>query len=270
MESFFRFISYADYYENGLRLYNAGYLSWKMQKNIHKVEIELRDLRDIEGTFTVVEEESKAAVTSIDLVKGKGYTSLVLQGEKCKDVEFISAGDARWEAAALKAFRIDFGNSRILRIPLELPIEKKTGSLQAAGTVSGVEKKEKNEIRQEFSQPLKEEKWQQLCSRYQKVHPFGDGKTFLSIQPEDFIILQEPYQKLVQNSFLLHGYYNYRHMILGKLNYDEKEPYYVGVPGVFYEKERQAAGLFGFAGFEGVELPVRNGSYGYYMIEVKL
>ena len=50
----------------------------------------------------------------------------------------------------------------------------------------------------------------------------------------------------------------------------KEAPYYIGVPGVFYEKERQAAGLFGFAGFEGVELPVKNGSYGYYMIEVKL
>lgn len=118
--------------------------------------------------------------------------------------------------------------------------------------------------------PLEEDKWQQLCKSYPQVHPFPGGRTFLTIKPEDFVLLQEKYQKLVHNSFLLHGYYNYRHMILGKLEDREESPYYIGVPGVFYEKEKQAAGLFGFAGFEGTEYPVRNGSYGYYMIEVKL
>ena len=118
--------------------------------------------------------------------------------------------------------------------------------------------------------PLEEDKWEQLCRHYPQVHPFPGGKTFVTIKPEDFIILQEKYQRLVHNSFLLHGYYNYQHMILGKLEDGEEAPYYIGVPGVFYEKEKQAAGLFGFAGFEGTEFPVRNGSFGYYMIEVKL
>lgn len=118
--------------------------------------------------------------------------------------------------------------------------------------------------------PLEEDKWEQLCRHYPQVHPFPGGKTFVTIKPEDFIILQEKYQRLVHNSFLLHGYYNYQHMILGKLEDGEEVPYYIGVPGVFYEKEKQAAGLFGFAGFEGTEFPVRNGSFGYYMIEVKL
>ncbi len=270
MESFFRYISYADYYENGLRLYNAGYLSWKMQKNIHKVEIELRDLREAEGSFSIMEEDSKMMVTSINLVRGRGYAAIRIPGEKRGEKDFIPLGDKVLELAALKAFRIDFGNNRILRIPLDLPCEKNTDSLQAASTPQEDQQKKSSELSEEISKPLKEGKWQQLCSRYQMVHPFGNGKTFLSIHPEDFIILQEPYQKLIHNSFLLHGYYNYKHMILGKLDYGEEKPYYVGVPGVFYEKEKQAAGLFGFVGFEGVELPVRNGSYGYYMIEVKL
>jgi hypothetical protein len=135
---------------------------------------------------------------------------------------------------------------------------------------SGYEEDPKEDQKEEIPTPFKEEKWQQLCGHYPQVQPFNSGKRFLSIRPEDFIILQEQYQKLVQNSFLLHGYYNYGHMILGKLEEGKEAPYYIGVPGVFYEKERQAAGLFGFAGFEGVELPVKNGSYGYYMIEVKL
>jgi len=40
--------------------------------------------------------------------------------------------------------------------------------------------------------------------------------------------------------------------------------------GVYYEQEKRAARLFGFVGFESTEQPVRSGSYGYYMIEVKI
>ena len=71
------------------------------------------------------------------------------------------------------------------------------------------------------SQPVKEEKdnllthalgdkWEQLQRAYKKVHPFGDERLYLAIEPRDFIVLQAPYQRLVNNSFLLHGYYNYR------------------------------------------------------------
>lgn len=119
-------------------------------------------------------------------------------------------------------------------------------------------------------EPIHEDKWKQLCKEYPNVHPFPNHKIFLSIKPEDFIILQQKYQKLVHNSFLLHGFYNYGYMILGKLSEEEKAPIYIGVPGVYYEREKQAAQMFGFVGFESTEHPVQAGSYGYYMIEVEI
>ena len=122
----------------------------------------------------------------------------------------------------------------------------------------------------EIIEPIHEDKWMQLCKEYPNVHPFSNHKVFLSIKPEDFIILQQTYQKLVHNSFLLHGFYNYGYMILGKLSEEEKAPVYIGVPGVYYEREKQAAQMFGFVGFESTEHPVQAGSYGYYMIEVEI
>ena len=122
----------------------------------------------------------------------------------------------------------------------------------------------------EIIEPIYEDKWQQLCKEYPNVHPFPNNEIFLSIKPEDFIILQQGYQKLVHNSFLLHGFYNYGHMILGKLSKEGEAPVYIGVPGVYYEREKQAAQMFGFVGFESTEQPVQTGSYGYYMIEVEI
>lgn len=55
--------------------------------------------------------------------------------------------------------------------------------------------------------------------------------------------------QLANNSFLLHGYYNYHHLAF----LQEGETLYLGVPGVYSEKERRAAQAFGFPGFINYE-----------------
>ena len=113
-------------------------------------------------------------------------------------------------------------------------------------------------------------KWEQLNRIYPKIQPFGDIREYLSIAPCDFVILSERYQEMVQNSFLLHGYYNYGHLILTKIKEGIDDNYYLGVPGVYYEREKQAALLFGFEGFEGDGDAVQDGSFGYYMKRVEI
>ncbi len=114
------------------------------------------------------------------------------------------------------------------------------------------------------------DKWKQLCAIYPIVHPFGDGRAYLSIEPRDFVILQERFQPMVQNSFLLHGFYHYRHLLLGRSRQGNHPQYYLGVPGVFYEKEKSAALFYGFESFEGAMMPAAEGSFGYYMKRVQL
>ena len=113
-------------------------------------------------------------------------------------------------------------------------------------------------------------KWEQLNRIYPKIQPFGDVREYLSIAPCDFVILSEHYQEMVQNSFLLHGYYNYGHLILTKIKEGIDDNYYLGVPGAYYEREKQAALLFGFEGFEGDGDAVQDGSFGYYMKRVEI
>lgn len=115
-----------------------------------------------------------------------------------------------------------------------------------------------------------EDKWEQLCHMYPTVHPFADERQYLSITPGDFVILGSEYQKMVRNSFLLHGYYNYRHIILGKFQVGGAEKFYLGVPGVYYDREKMAAEMFGFEAFEGKQTPAEPGSFGYYMKSVRI
>ena len=113
-------------------------------------------------------------------------------------------------------------------------------------------------------------KWQQLCAIYPIVHPFSDGRAYLSIEPRDFVVLQERFQPMVQNSFLLHGFYHYRHLLLGRQKQGRNIQYYLGVPGVFYEKEKAAALFYGFESFEGAVTPTPEGSFGDYMKRVQI
>lgn len=113
--------------------------------------------------------------------------------------------------------------------------------------------------------PLKEDKWEQILDTYEKIHPYGDERVYVKLEPKDFVILQSKYQHLVNNSFLLHGFYNYRYVILGK-----EQDYYLGVPGVFYEREKMVALMFGFEAFECTGGNAKAGEFGYYLRKVEL
>ena len=118
---------------------------------------------------------------------------------------------------------------------------------------------------------IDQNKWTQLGRMYSAIHPFHEKEKgeYISIEIKDFVILQEKYQVLVNNSFLLHGYFNYRHIILGKIREENKYKYYIGVPGVFHEREKMVAVMFGFERFMGVDSE-EYGSFGYYMKEVQI
>lgn len=113
--------------------------------------------------------------------------------------------------------------------------------------------------------PLYESKWEQLLATYERIHPYGDNRVYVKLEPKDFVILPSGYQHLVNNSFLLHGFYNYRYLILGK----EKD-FYLGVPGVFYEREKMVALMFGFEAFECEGGNAEEGKFGYYLRKVEL
>ena len=110
-------------------------------------------------------------------------------------------------------------------------------------------------------------KWEHICSIYPRKEPFGDGKQFVRVGLEDFVILSESCYKLAQNSFLLHGYYNYGYLVLYR---GMDGNYYIGTPGVFYEKEKEVAILYDFTHFECKNDEAKEGTFGYYMIPVKI
>lgn len=117
---------------------------------------------------------------------------------------------------------------------------------------------------------FREDKWEQLWAIYPHINPFSDEREYLSLGLSDFVILPGSYYKLVNNSFLLHGYYNYHHLILARVRHRNSVYYYIGVPGNLYQREKKIAIMFGFEGFECAAEPAGEGAFGYYLIPVEL
>ena len=70
-------------------------------------------------------------------------------------------------------------------------------------------------------------------------------RQIMKIQRGEISILPRCEWKLANNNFLLHGYYNYRHLVL----IDEGNQLKLGVPGIYHEREARAAATFGVPEF---------------------
>lgn len=65
------------------------------------------------------------------------------------------------------------------------------------------------------------------------------------IQRKDLSRLPRREWRIANNSFLLHGFYNYHHL----LYIEDGDEVWIGVPGIYHEKEKLAASTFGFTHF---------------------
>ncbi len=102
------------------------------------------------------------------------------------------------------------------------------------------------------------------------MYPFHDDELnhCIRIEPKDFGLLPSQHWALGSNSFLLNGYYSYRHVLLGVKEENGKRNCYLGVPGVYHRREIFMAKMFGFSLFKGVQdkKTVAIGDFGYWMM----
>ena len=109
---------------------------------------------------------------------------------------------------------------------------------------------------------------ERILDRGMRMYPFEDDQVTACIrmEPQDIGMLPMQYWRLASNSFLLHGYYSYRHLIMAQKN---DGTYIFGIPGVNYERERFMAGMFGFDKFKPVRSRASGGNeFGYWYMEL--
>lgn len=94
------------------------------------------------------------------------------------------------------------------------------------------------------------------------MYPFEDDavEACVRLEPQDIGRMPIDCWSYGSNSFLLHGYYSYRHLIFARLKRtDETGSHYIlGVPGTRHSREAFMANMFGFRVFK----PIREGGEG--------
>ena len=101
------------------------------------------------------------------------------------------------------------------------------------------------------------------------MYPFEDDEMEMCVQisPRDFSDFPKAYWHMGSNTFLLQGYYNYRHLILARIG----NRIYVGIPGQFHRRDKYLADMFGFGRFKGIQKKAeRLGDFGYWLNEIEL
>lgn len=285
--SYSKKISYLDYCENGERICGVGFVKTELRNDELTIYVNVRGLRHPEPFSPKVVlycSSGEKLLGQIQLENGQGemrHTCHLLNDAKEENVN-----------VRLLSLRIVLGEGREIRCIWEKDSEKAlkvqeyegiTERIEDEGTTERIVDENSDEIKEsecptevkENEEPqtvvrLLEDKWRQISAIYPHVQPFQDDRDFLSITPADFVMLTADSYRGANNSFLLHGFYNYRHLILTRLEQRGEILYYLGVPGNYYDREKQVAILFGFESFECAEEPAQEGDYGYYMMRVQI
>lgn len=138
------------------------------------------------------------------------------------------------------------------------------------GDTAALERMEREELEENQAEKL----WYHFRKTYPKIQAFdySGNCEILTIKPQDIGLLPRETWTFGNNSFLLHGYYNYRYLILAKLqNPEGRCRYLLGVPGHYYSNEKYMASMFGFPNFVLSKMqPAGDGRFGYWYADVSL
>lgn len=109
--------------------------------------------------------------------------------------------------------------------------------------------------------------WEKLNGMYGAKNLFENMPEISGIHMElkDLRELPKKYWYLGSNSFLLHGFFNYRHLLLGKVENESGRKWFIGVPGIYQNREKVLATVFGFPEFrQEKDTGVKTGQFGYW------
>lgn len=289
-------ISYLELRENGQRIGSAGYARLESLEKEEILTVQLKEQRIVSGkavSLYLQRESGEQPLCEMTAQRGSAACEKRIPGQEDREpilgiriplernLEIIGRfAGAQEQNQREQELEQTVKTAETIVANGKTPIEKgehdfresRNGrdSGETGDLADGRETQPSKKTATENNLHMKDTKWEQLSNIYPHIHPFRDSREFLSVGPEDFVVLRERCYQMTHNSFLLHGYYNYRHLLLMRQEISGEVKYYIGVPGNFYEREKQVARMFGFESFEGTREPAWEGDFGYYLISVEL
>ena len=114
-----------------------------------------------------------------------------------------------------------------------------------------------------------EQTWRYMLRTYPVLNQFSEENQVLCVRIEikDVRLLPAKYWSMVNNSFLLHGFFNYRYLAFGRIG----QNWFVGIPGIYQNQEHVMASIFGFPDFLPQKQKTERGEqpgYWYRILEI--
>ena len=274
-----RFVTYIYGYDNGQKSGNAGYAKIETRGMTGRMEIHLLGTEVVKGTGEVFFlnynksqlEYYKAGAFEIEEGAGNfqiGFSVSDVMGSGLEFEQMAGIGIKDSHGRGYLSFwkdilQTNFTESCFVDGEKKTPGEKcKQDISDKIAEISAEEEIKENDIsieeqeqellhtmeipvRNIFPKTNLPEIWQTMQKHKLSVQ-INEEVSAIQIELKDLRELPKQYWYLGNNSFLLHGFFNYRYLLLGKL---PDERWFLGVPGVYQKQERVMAAIFGFPGF---------------------
>lgn len=291
-----RFVTYIYAYENNNKNQNVGFAKVDIRGDYCQVEIHLKrtGYTNVKCPVYLFVRENEVIVGveigKIALVNGCGDFVRQLNcngvGETpycMKDMKgiLIFLDDTVMFASQWDERAIYRDNFKPYEETKEIPVEQaavaekpeESGQMEKL-QVESVQVQQSGEQQSEELQPEAQRSGDMWMDLWEKLNGMYGAKNLFENMPEisgihmelkDLRELPKKYWYLGSNSFLLHGFFNYRHLLLGKVENESGRKWFIGVPGIYQNQEKVLAAVFGFPEFrQEKDTGVKTGQFGYW------
>lgn len=266
-----RFVTYIYAYENGQKYNNAGYAKVETRGNNGRMEIHFADDGVANGvgkvSFLYIKDKKLVSIPigEISFENGRGAALFTFHTEMLQntavsfhEIDGIGINDSNhqtymsfWkdvevpEAAAMQPDSEEAGSEAAE----EIEIQPQQEALSQKEMIEEAEQESLHTMeipmRNVFPTYTLDAVWKSMAKNTGCVQ-INDDVCAIQMELSGLRELPQKYWYFGNNSFLLHGFFNYHHLLWGKL---PNGKWFLGVPGVYHRQERVMASIFGFPGF---------------------
>ena len=254
-----RFITYIYTYENDEKRNNAGYAKVETKGKDGRIEIHFIS-SGVLGTgrvaFLLVQEQSivEFPIGEIQIENGRGFGKFLFQTETLEKTQIpfdkidgvgVTDSNGQKHMSFWKDVKIE--KMQFVLYGEEIPQQKEENKDRLE--IVDSEQKPIYTMEIPFQNIVSSDTMEDIWITMRKGREYikiGKNVQALQMELNDLRQFPKKYWGLGNNSFLLHGFFNYRHLLFGKLIDGN---WFLGVPGVYERQERVMASIFGFVGF---------------------
>lgn len=274
-----RFITYVYVYESGVKGKNVGFIKAELRDGMVRMEMQLRGMGRYQGKvdldLIVPSQESDCGIRlpfgQVEFHHGMANAYL-----EDKEVQIASSAYAFSQVVGV---RMDLDDTHYLASCWVEHAEKCVCHPKPVGEQNSEQKpycgnkEEQDCARKADSSTIVEKVERQILEKSKETcvgKPAESNSASATLRKIDISDIHKfPKQNwyLCNNSFLIHGFFNYHHLVVKKVTENSQTKYYLGVPGVYDKPERMMALLFGFPEFEAAN-EEQNFGYWYCLLDM--